>query len=329
MLRWSTDQVDPKDRFDHWREIRAKGLFGVTAELAADQRSKFFGEFALRRRGGAGLIELRASPYKVERTLADIANAPSDSLCIYQQLGGGSWFNVAGGDFAIHNESFATSYSDRPYSTLPISDEGFHLRIVKIPMDNLPSLQAGIRDFIPQSFNNQSPLLPLLASCFADLIEAGDDDSDAPASTNLVQALARFTLIGRGVIQPKSHTALEAVRVGRFSLARRMINRDFARVQFSPAIMADALGISVRHLHMLFEAADTSFLQVLTKRRIAESCRLLLQNRELPISQVAFASGFDSSPTFYRAFHAAHAMSPGEFRAQGDTSGTPRADALR
>jgi AraC-like DNA-binding protein len=100
-------------------------------------------------------------------------------------------------------------------------------------------------------------------------------------------------------------------------------------MQFSPAFVADALGISVRHLNMLFETTDMSFSQVLTKRRIAESCRLLLQNRELPISQVAFASGFDSVPTFYRAFHAAHTMSPGEFRAQGTAFGNPRADALR
>jgi AraC-like DNA-binding protein len=200
---------------------------------------------------------------------------------------------------------------------------------VKIPADNISSLRAGICDFIPQSFSDPSSLLPLLKSCFADLIEAGDDDSDALASTNLVQALARFALIGRGVIRPKSHIALEAVRVGRLSLARRMISRDFSRVQFSPAILADALGISVRHLHILFEATDTSFLQVLTKRRIAESRRLLLPNRELPISQVAFASGFDSLPTFYRAFHAAHATSPGEFRAQRDALGTPLADALR
>ena len=47
--RWSTDQVAPKERFDYWREVRAKGLFGATAELEREQRPQFFGEFALRK----------------------------------------------------------------------------------------------------------------------------------------------------------------------------------------------------------------------------------------------------------------------------------------
>lgn len=63
MYTWSTEQVDPRDRFDYWREVRAKGLFGVTAELEPEHRRNFFGEFSLRKLGDAGLVELRASPY--------------------------------------------------------------------------------------------------------------------------------------------------------------------------------------------------------------------------------------------------------------------------
>jgi AraC-like DNA-binding protein len=79
VYKWSTDQVHPKDRFDFWREVRARGLFGVTAELEAEQRPHFFGEFSLQKFDGAGLIELRASPYRVERSSADIADAPGGS----------------------------------------------------------------------------------------------------------------------------------------------------------------------------------------------------------------------------------------------------------
>lgn len=38
MYRWCTDEVEPKDRFDYWREVRSKGLFGVTAELDRERR---------------------------------------------------------------------------------------------------------------------------------------------------------------------------------------------------------------------------------------------------------------------------------------------------
>jgi hypothetical protein len=42
------------------------------------------------------LVEMRASPYKVFRTEADIARAPSDALCIYQQIDGEGWFGGHG-----------------------------------------------------------------------------------------------------------------------------------------------------------------------------------------------------------------------------------------
>ena len=84
--------------------------------------------------------------------------------------------------------------------------------------------------------------------------------------------------------------------------------------------MAELLGISVRHLHILFETTDVSFAQTVTAERLAESRRLLTQPREQSISEVALACGFNSLATFYRAFQAAHGMSPGSFRATQWTS---------
>lgn len=42
VFRWCTDEVERHDRFDYWREVRAKGLFGVTAELERERRADFF-----------------------------------------------------------------------------------------------------------------------------------------------------------------------------------------------------------------------------------------------------------------------------------------------
>jgi AraC-like DNA-binding protein len=316
VYRWSTDQVDPGDRFDYWREVRAKGLFGVTAELEPEHRQNFFGEFSLRKFDGAGLIELRASPYRVERSTADIADAPGGSLCIYQQLGGGGWFGVNGsGDFTIESGKFATSHTDLPYNTAPLAADGYHLRILKIPVGALPPVKAGIGDLVPKPFREDASLAPLLQSCFSDLTEAGDGD---PAMTTpLVQALAQFALIDRGVVRPASRAAMAAIRVGHLSLARRLIARHLPHAGLSPAFAADLLGISVRHLHGLFEATGTSFSQAVTAQRMKQSRRLLIESPPRPVSRIALACGFESLATFYRTFQAAHGMAPGEFRARG------------
>ncbi len=271
----------------------------------------------LRRIGTASLIELRAPVRANGRRTGHIANAPDDSLCIYQQLGSGSRFS-GNPEFCIHHGMFATSYSNLPYETAALADDGFHLRILKVPaVDLRPSqpdlVKAGLGDLVPKPFCENGALVPLLASCFRDLKET-DDAREPEGARSLVQALAQLALIERGLIRPSSRAALHALRVGRLSLARRLIARNISRSALSPRLVADLLGISVRHLHILFEATGISFAQTVTAERLAESRRLLTHPREQSISEIALACGFNSIATFYRAFQAAHGMSPGSFR---------------
>jgi AraC-like DNA-binding protein len=311
---WSTEQVAPKDRFDYWREVRAKGLFGATCELEREQRPQFVGEFGLRKIGSAGFVELRASPYHIERSATDIANSPGDSLCIYQQLGGGGWFRVNNtDDFTVTTGGFATSYSDLPYHTVPLDARGYDLRILKVPMADIALAKTGLHDLTPKPFGSLAFLAPLLESCFSDLTETGNG-SDSLAAKALVQTLTQLTLVERGIVSPNSRIAQYAVRAGRLSLARRLMASHLAQPQMSPAFVATLLGISVRHLHVLFEEASMSFSHTVTALRIARSRRLLREAPAMTVAAIAYASGFDSLATFYRVFRAVEGITPGDFR---------------
>lgn len=315
MYRWCTDEVEPHDRFDYWREVRAKGLFGVTAELERERRADFQGEFSLRQVGGGGLVELKASHYTVERSTSDIAYAPGDSICVYQQLGSGGWFGgMRSSDFAIANGSFATSHTDLPYRTAPLGAGGFHLRILKIPVNNIPAQDKRVRELAPKTFNDNA-LVPLLSACFADLGEAVADDGASDA-TSLVQTLAHLALIERGIVRPGSRRGQAALRIARLSQARRLIARHLQNPDLAPTVVADLLGISVRHLHMLFETGAKSFSQTVTDERLKQSRRLMREAPERLIADVAAACGFESLATYYRVFNAAYGMAPGDFRAQ-------------
>jgi AraC-like DNA-binding protein len=320
-LHWSTAEVDPKDRFDYWRTVRANGLFAATTELAQEQRPLFCGELALRKFGNAGLIRLRASPHYVERGPADIAKAPGDSLCIYRQCGGGSRFWVGeAGDFSIADGHFATGHSDLPYHAIPLAGDGFDFRVLKVPMADIPEAIAGLPGLVAKPFGDHPVLMPLLESCFSDLTEATDDSHPAAAET-LVQTLAHLALIARGVVPPRSRIAQRAIRAGRLSLARRLIASHIAQPQLSPSYVANLIGISVRHLHVLFEETSLSFAQTATALRIERSRRLLCEAPAATIAEIALASGFDSIATYYRVFRANQGITPGDFR---DTMiGTP------
>ena len=322
MYTWSTDQIDPEHRFDEWREVRSRGLFGVTAELDAEQRANFTGEFTLQKFGSVGLVEIKASPYRVTRTTRDISHAPSESLCIYQQLSDGGLFDTAdGSDFAIRRGTFATSYADLPYRTSPIGADGFHLRIVKIPVAEIWTPGGGLRDLFPKPFNSDPVIAPLLQTCFADLVAAGES-MEPQAAARLIRSLASLALIERGTLNPGSEFARKALRVGRLSLAQRIIASQLSDPNLSPASVADQLGISIRHLHALFERTAMSFSQTLTASRIEHSQKLLVGTRGRAVSSIAFASGFDSLATFYRVFRATSGMAPGDFREQATDAAT-------
>ncbi|MCP3408294.1 AraC family transcriptional regulator [Bradyrhizobium sp. CCGB01] len=317
MYRWCTDEVEPHDRFDYWREVRAKGLFGVTAELERERRGDFYGEFSLRQLGGAGLVELKASHYTVERSTSDIAYAPGDSICVYQQLGSGGWFGgMRASDFAIANGSFATSHTDQPYRTAPLGAGGFHLRILKIPVSGLTTQDKRLHELAPRTFDDPG-LAPLLGACFADLGEAAANDDGALDATSLVQALAHLALIERGIVRPGSRLGQAALRTARLSQARRLIARHLQDPGLAPTMVADLLGVSVRHLHMLFETAAKSFSQTVTEERLKQSRRLMREAPDRLIADIAASCGFESLATYYRVFNAAYGMAPGDFRAQG------------
>jgi AraC-like DNA-binding protein len=142
------------------------------------------------------------------------------------------------------------------------------------------------------------------------------EDGDTARSTSLVNALAELELIERGMIAAGSRRGLRALRVARLSLARRSITRHLSQASLSPTMVADLLGVSVRHMHMLFEGTGKSFSQTVTAQRIRLSGRLLREAPGRPIAEIADACGFESLATFYRVFHAIEGMPPGAFRAR-------------
>ena len=194
----------------------------------------------------------------------------------------------------------------------PPAADGFDLR-------NAPAPNLVGRDVIGKTSGDRG-LASLVEASFADLKEAVED-GDTARSAPLVKALAELALIERGIIAAGSRRGQWALRAARLSLARRSITRHLSQASLSPGMVADLLGVSVRHMHMLFEGTGQSFSQTVTAQRIRLSGQLLREAPGRPIAEVARACGFESLATFYRVFHAAKGMAPGEFRARGAQSG--------
>ena len=157
---------------------------------------------------------------------------------------------------------------------------------------------------------------PLRQAALSDFKEA-IADGDAARSVVLVNVLAELALIDLGTIPASSRRGQRALRSARLALARRLIVRHLPDPELSAAVVARLLGVSVRHLHMLFERTGQSFARTVNAERIRLSGQLLLETPPRPVAEIARACGFTSPATFYRLFQIAMKMSPGVFRGSG------------
>ena len=105
------------------------------------------------------------------------------------------------------------------------------------------------------------------------------------------------------------------MRFGQFHAARRLIAANLHRPDLSPQMIADALAISLRQLHVLFEPTGVSCARTILAMRLRQARSLLAVRSGETVTQIALACGFHSIATFYRVFHAAYGIAPGDVRA--------------
>ncbi len=308
---WSTADVPRSERFALWREVRARNLFGVTAELDRHERASFQGSFTTMAVGSARILEVHATPYFVRRTQEDIRLSPGDSLCLYAQTLGGGWFQTPRGDFVVQPGRLAMSYSDAPYATRPTEPNGYHFQIVKIPIAAWGSLGEW-RGTEARLAVSGTGLDAMLAACFASFLSEAANLQGAAAET-AVETLVTLALgVRRGLIAGERGRA--AVQEGRRTQVLRFIERHFADPRLSVSTIAAALHLSERQLHLLFEPTGISLSRRIARRRLETARRRIEQGMDPTIAATAFACGFDSLATFYRAFKAVYDTAPGDLR---------------
>lgn len=310
MLSFSTDDLRPQDRFDHWCEVRGKSLFGVTIELEREKRADFHGRFSATPIGDAVLAEMSASSYRVSRTPADIARVSSDSLSIGLQIRGPGWMKIKGDRVHLVREGDVTiNHSNMMFAGTPERSDGFDFRTLKIPLTNDLALGARTHDLFPEPLMQGARLTRLIKATLSAL------EHDPFQASGEIESIARLALIARGRLAQGSPEGRAALRAGFLHAAREIMIRDLHRPDLTSATVAAELAISLRQVHVLFEPTGLSFARSLTAMRLKEARRLLGLTPARQVADIAYACGFDSIATFYRVFRSAYGMTPGDVRA--------------
>ncbi len=99
-----------------------------------------------------------------------------------------------------------------------------------------------------------------------------------------------------------------------YLLARVVVARHY-RLELTLPTVARALASSPRQLQRAYaQFGEMSFREDLLARRMEVGAQLLVEQRSIPVEDVARLVGYSQGPHFARAFRRRYGLSPGRFR---------------
>ena len=318
-VHFSTDDLPPRDREEFFVELVAKYVMNMTSGDRPDPagyRAQFDACVAER----FTLFEYH-TPYQTgRRTAADISRGRGDTFrlqrlpseCISRSTttpATTAEIRIAAGDFSISSNEWPA------YGSMK---EGLSSSGLLIPHAVLSPLIAGGRLTGPVVIPASSPLGSLLEASF-DAVNAQVPLLSPELGDAVLQNLCGLVALACGASEEGHFNGQYSLRAARLEGVKRHIDQHLAEPGLTPANTAAALGISVRHLHLLFEPTGTSFAQYVARRRLLQ-CRAALTSpvgAGRSVADIAFGWGFNSLATFYRAFEREFGLPPTALRAVG------------
>lgn len=307
--RFQTSSVAPADRIDAWHQAltRSCGPFITHFGISPEQ---FNGEIDTRSVGGLDCVRVVQNAAGVRRTPKEIAVSDSNFFALILQVRGHSL--MAQGSHEAHLQPGQMTLIDlqRP-SAYRFSRDNVQLAL-HLPHP-LVSERSRSRD-LPVGLTLSGGSAAIAASFIQAAFENSADTVGAQA-TAVREAL--LTLLFANVFGD----TIEANESGGRALlpvVQGYILAQLSDPNLSPASIAGAQGISVRHLHRLFECTGQTVGQWIRQQRLMR-CADDLRNSALQVSNltaIALQWGFSDSAHFSRAFKGEFGQTPSHYRLQ-------------
>lgn len=306
-LIFDTAKLRPQDRFDWWRTEMESKIGITTGALAA---GPYWGKLRLRSMPSLSLLDFVASNNLAERLRPQIRRLEWGQYFIYREMSDGGLFELSGTEIETSRGDLILYDADGTMRARSKSAYRHHLwSIPKSILDpHLPNLPRPLVVHFPASGGVVGLVLAFIDALAGQMSGLSEANADCTAD-NLGRLIA--IACGSGV---RDHGA--AIRAAKFNQLQQFVEQRLGWPDLTPERAADALGMSLRQLHKLFETSGNTFGGYVRNQRL-KACRAALEvpsSADRSVTEIAFAHGFGSLPTFYRAFHAAYGIAPRDLR---------------
>ena len=317
-VRFSTDDLPPRDRVQFWCDYFAKQAHSITPGEIPDP-SAFRAEASGSVAGEFALLDIKSGLSRVQRTAVDVAKDKTEAFFIRRFRRPVIW-RVAPGSMPvdlIHEPGdFCVSSTEWRFEAESEGLASFDMLV--IPQAALSPLLAGGRLARPFRLPGASPLGSLLGAAMdaakAQVPFLADELGEA-----VLRNLCGFVALACGASDEGTVHGRDSLRAEQLAAVKRHVDLHLADPDLTPASTAAALGISARQLHRLFEPSGSTFARYVLRQRLLR-CRDTIAGATgtgRSVVDIAFGWGFNSMATFYRAFANEFASPPAVLRVAG------------
>lgn len=304
---FSTELFPASDRIDAWQWNAQQICGDCRIQLP---RTSFRGSIEIQQIGVLRLTRFSSSPLSFWKWPHDTFSEENSPWLVITQLGGARRYAQSGAEVLLNPGDTTLIDASHPWSSSCETDcVRLYLRIPRWMLENrLRSREIRAAQKIWRTTRTGAALHRLSQSLYYEARRMDNDETEASLDAYF-HALA--VSLGLNEIQ-------EEAAAGLLQQILRYIDAHLAEPTLSPVEVASAVGISLRHLHRVFSATDSTMGDYVRCRRL-EQCRKDIMDSRLrarTITEIAFSWGFSDAAHFSHAFRKQFGTSARAFRSE-------------
>jgi AraC-like DNA-binding protein len=314
LTEFSNEDLTGSDRFDSWFEIAARSLMPVFAKTDAHSDPRV--SLRVLTMEDVQVSRVNYASLQVSRTPRLIRQSDPEAYQVNVFLQGSAVISQSGREANLTQGQFVVIDSSHPFQARRscLADAPSYLlqvprRSVRLPSQVLGGLTA-------VSFDARRGLAAMFCQWLQNIITRAHEFSSeqaaslAAVTTDLISMVVADSLETTAEVTPQAHQQVLRMRIDQF------IENHLGNPDLTPATVAAAHHVSLRHLQQLFAASGDTPAAWIRHRRL-ERCLRDLANpclRQQPVYVVAARWGFTGQAHFSRLFRATYGITAAEYR---------------
>jgi AraC-like DNA-binding protein len=302
-VKLSTSAVRPAERLDYWNEI-SNEVYGPV-QVRSRASGDFFGNILRLPLGGCELTSAGSTPACLKGT------GTCDILTLQLMRYGHCQMSIDGDHFAKlgPGDMFLLDNS-MPYTIA--FDEQVEAIVVLLPNARLAERARLLTGNLGRAFSGNvggsGILSSFLRSAWSDL-QAGFSDSWSDILSDTIWNLVEMAFASTETVDTHSPKQEQMRRA-----AQKLIERNLCDANLGVSRIADELRVSERRVQSLFAEMATTPSKYILERRLDFAAERLRIDKGAPITEIAYAVGFNDLSYFCRAFRRRFGVSARAYR---------------